>query len=86
MGYQDLLQFYKHHFIPKNPPTLKMKLTSRTVGSDRIVDELVLSFRHTTTMDWMLPGVPPTGRWVEVPLVSIVCIKGGKLHQQHMYW
>jgi len=63
-----------------------MKLVSRTVGSDRVVDEMVVKFRHDTRIDWMLPGVAPTNELVEVALVSIVCIRGGKLYHEHIYW
>jgi len=63
-----------------------MKLVSRTVGSDRVVDEIVLRFRHDARIDWMLPGVAPTNRVVEIALVSIVCIRGGKLYHEHIYW
>ena len=34
----------------------------------------------------MLPGVPPTGRYVEVPLVAIVGFRGDKLCHEHIYW
>lgn len=86
IGYKNLYNFYKYHFIPQNPASLKMKLISRTVGSDRIVDEMVATFTHDCRMDWMLPGVEPTGRRVEIALVSIVCVRGGKLYHEHIYW
>ena len=59
---------------------------SRTVGSDRVVDELLFSFTHNTEIDWMLPGVAPTGKYVEIPLVAIVCFRGNKLYHEHIYW
>lgn len=34
----------------------------------------------------MLPGVPATDKKVEVLVVSIVAVKGGKLYQEHVYW
>ena len=37
-------------------------------------------------MDWMLPGLAPTGRRVEVPLVAIVKFREGKLAHEHIYW
>jgi carboxymethylenebutenolidase len=37
-------------------------------------------------MDWMLPGVAPTGKRVEVPLVAIVRLRGDKLAHEHIYW
>lgn len=86
IGYNDLLRFYRDYFIPGNPPSLKMKLVSRTVGADRVVDEMILRFRHTCEIPWMLPGVPPTNKECEVALVSIVCMRGRKLYHEHIYW
>jgi carboxymethylenebutenolidase len=37
-------------------------------------------------MDWMLPGVAPTGKRVEVPLVAIVQFRDGQLAHEHIYW
>jgi len=86
IGYKDLHRFYRDYFIPGNPPSLKMKLLSRTVGTDRVVDEMHLSFKHTQVMPWLLPDVEPTKKDVEVALVVIVCIRGGKLYHEHIYW
>ena len=86
VGQKDLRDFYARHFIPKTPPDFRMIPISRTVGADRIVDEFVGCFTHTTEFDYLLPGVPPTGRYVEVPAVVIVAFRGGKLHHEHIYW
>ena len=50
------------------------------------MDELVFKFTHTIPMDWILPGIPPTGKRVEVPLVAIVRVRDGKLAHEHIYW
>jgi carboxymethylenebutenolidase len=63
-----------------------IELVSRTVGSNRLVDEMIFRFTHTIQMDWMLPGLAPTGRHVEVPLVAIVSFRGDKLVHEHIYW
>jgi len=34
----------------------------------------------------MLPGVRPTNRRVEIPLVVIVRFREGKLAHEHIYW
>jgi hypothetical protein len=86
IGAKELHRFYDEFFIPSNPESMKLKLLSRTVGVDRIVDEMLVSFRHTTEIPWMLPGVPPTDKTVEVILVSVVCIRGGKLYHEHIHW
>ncbi len=59
---------------------------SRTVGADRVVDEMLFRFTHTSAVDWMLPGIAPTGRTVEVALVAIVQFRDGKLVHEHIYW
>ncbi|HEV8679342.1 MAG TPA: nuclear transport factor 2 family protein, partial [Stellaceae bacterium] len=77
VGRADLRTFYATHFIPKMPPDMAMTPVSRTVGSDQLVDEMVINFTHTVEMDWMLPGIAPTGRPVEVALVVIVRFRDG---------
>src|SRR5258708_22326648 len=86
VGKDQLREFYARRFIPQMPPDTAITLVSRTVGEDRIVDEMVFQFTHTIAMDWMLPGVAPTGRRVEVPLVAIVHFRDDKLAHEHFYW
>ena len=86
VGHDQLKRFYKYHFVNNNPEDTKLIPISRTVGADRIVDEMVFCFTHTSEIDWMLPGIEPTGRYVEVPLVAIVCFRGDKLYNEHIYW
>ena len=85
-GQDELRHFYATHFIPKMPPDMAMTPVSRTVGTDQLVDEMVISFTHTIEMDWMLPGIPPTGKRVEVALVVIVRFRESKLAHEHIYW
>jgi carboxymethylenebutenolidase len=59
---------------------------SRTIGADRVVDEMLFSFTHDIEIDWMLPGVKPTGKYVEVPLIAIVRFRGDRLYNEHIYW
>ena len=54
IGYKDLRRFYKDFFIPGNPPDTKIRLLSRTVGTDRVVDEMLVSFTHTMEVVWMV--------------------------------
>jgi carboxymethylenebutenolidase len=86
VGYRDLLRFYKNHFIPKTPKDTKLIPISRTIGADRIVDEMLFCFTHDIEIDWMLPGVAPTGKYVEIPLIAIVRFRGDKLYNEHIYW
>jgi carboxymethylenebutenolidase len=86
VGQTELARFYAHHFIPKCPADFRLVPVSRTLGPDRLVDEFVVSFTHDVEIDWMLPGIAPTGRRVEVPTVAIVNFRGGKLCHEHIYW
>lgn len=86
VGHDQLKRFYKYHFVGNNPPDTTLIPISRTVGQSSIVDEMLFSFTHTTPVDWMLPGIAPTGRKVEVPLVAIVQFDGDKLVHEHIYW
>ena len=86
VGHDQLKRFYKYHFIGGNPPDTTLSPVSRTVGADQLVDEMIFSFTHTSEIDWMLPGIAPTGRKVAVPLVAIVKFKGGKVAHEHIYW
>ena len=85
-GKPDLREFYATHFIPRMPPDMAMTPVSRTIGHDQLVEEIVVNFTHTVEIDWMLPGIPPTGRRVEVPLVAIVRFRDGKVAHEHIYW
>ena len=86
VGHEQLKRFYAFHFIPVNPPDFRLTPISRTVGTDTIVDEFIVHFTHTTVIDWLLPGIPPTGRPVEIPTVAIVKFEGDKLVHEHIYW
>jgi carboxymethylenebutenolidase len=86
VGRDELREFYSKRFIPQMPPDTEMTPVSRTIGEDQIVDEMVFKFTHSIPMDWMLPGIPPTGKRVEVPLVAIVRFRDGKLAHEHIYW
>ena len=86
VGHDQLKRFYKYHFIGGNPDDTRLIPISRTVGKDQIVDEMLFTFTHTREIDWMLPGIPPTGKKVEVPLVAIVRFQDGKVAHEHIYW
>ena len=86
VGKSELREFYSKRFIPQMPHDTEMTPVSRTIGEDQLVDEMVFKFTHTIAMDWMLPGIPPTGKRVEVPLVAIVRFRDGKLAYEHIYW
>ena len=85
-GKVALRRFYSRDFIPSMPPDTTLTPVSRTVGENQLVDEMIFAFTHTQEIPWMLPGVAPTKRRVEVPLVVIVRFRDGKLAHEHIYW
>ena len=84
VGQDELREFYSKRFIPQMPPDTEMTPISRTIGNNQLVDEMVFKFTHSIRMDWMLPGLAPTGKRVEVPLVAIVQFREGKLAHEHI--
>ena len=85
-GKEELREFYSNHFISRMPPDTEIVPVSRTIGTNQLVDEMIFKFTHTVPMDWMLPGIKPTGKRVEVPLVVIIRFEGEKLAHEHIYW
>lgn len=86
VGFSNLHAFYTNHFVNSNPPDTSLTPISRTVGASQVVDEMLFCFTHTTEIPWMLPGVRPTGRRVEIPLLAVVKFRGDKLYHEHIYW
>jgi carboxymethylenebutenolidase len=85
-GYHGVYNFYKKHFIGKMPKDFKVTKISRTVGKDQVVDELIIKFTHDTEIEYLLPGIAPTGRYVEVPHVVVMKFKNNKISHEHIYW
>jgi len=88
VGYQELSRFYKYHFCDAHitPPDTELITVSRTVGVDKIVDEMVYKCTHTTEIDYFLPGIAPTGKPLELAIVGVVSFRGDKLFFEHLYW
>ena len=74
-GGQEVRRFYSEHFINQIPKDAKVTPISRTIGKDQVVDELIVSFTHNTQWDYLLPGIPPTGKKVEIPHVVVMEIR-----------
>ncbi len=87
VGRDGVRSFYADHLVGKFfPPDVEIVGVSRTIGSDQLVDELVIRFTHTTEIDWLLPGVAPTGKHVELAVVAVVKVDGDKIAHEHIYW
>lgn len=86
LGREQLEHFYGNYFIPHMPADMETEIISRTVGQNRIVDEFVIRCTHTVQMDWLLPGVPATGRRLEFVAVVIITFEEGKMSEEHIHW
>jgi carboxymethylenebutenolidase len=86
IGYDSVYNFYKNHFVGKMPEDTKIERISRTVGKDQVVDELILKFTHSREIDYLLPRVAPTGKYVELPHVVVMKFVGDKIAHEHIYW
>ncbi len=85
-GTEELENFYARHFLNQLPPDIEVVQVSRTVGVSRVVDELVIRFTHTVQMDWVLPGIPPTGKRIEFAMVVVVYTEGDRISAENLYW
>jgi carboxymethylenebutenolidase len=86
VGADQVRRFYGSHFIGKWPDDVTITRVSRTIGDDRVVEELIMNFTHDRLMDTFLPGVPPTGRPVRLPVVVVMGIERDKVAYEHIYW
>lgn len=87
VGREGVRAFYRDHLVGKFfPPDVKMTSISRTVGESQIAEEMAINFTHTVSIDWLLPGVAPTGKSVEMVVVVIVGFKDSKISHEHIYW
>jgi carboxymethylenebutenolidase len=86
VGYEGVKYFYQNHFIFKNPKDTKTILMSRTIGIDRVVDEILFCFTHDREIDWLLPNIAPTGKYIEIAIVAVINLRGDKLYSEHIYW
>jgi carboxymethylenebutenolidase len=85
-GTAGVRDFYGRHFIGQWPDDTETRQISRTIGESQVVDELLMTFTHDRELEIMLPGVPPTGRRIEIPVVVVVGFEDGKVHHEHIYW
>ena len=86
VGNAQVRQFYGRHFIPGHPPDVETVAVARTVGADRVVDEMIYRGTHTIEMPWILPGVAPTGRRLEFAVIVVVEFEDGKISGERIYW
>jgi carboxymethylenebutenolidase len=86
VGRAAVREFYADKFLPNIPPDLEITTVSQTFGDGRLVKEMAVRFTHTIDMDWLLPGVRPTGRKAELMTAVFIQFDGGKIAHEHAYW
>ena len=85
-GGNEVRRFYSEHFINQIPKDATVTPISRTIGKDQVVDEIIVSFTHNTQWDYLLPGIPPTGKRVDLPHVVVMKFENGKIAHEHVWW
>ena len=86
VGRVAVRKFYAEQFLPSIPPDFELQSLSQIFSNDAIVEEFVVRFTHSLRMDWMLPGIRPTGRKAEFVIVVIIRFHAGKVAREHVYW
>ena len=84
-GKEEVSEFYQR-FMAQIPKDSEILPVSRTVGQGRVVEEIIFRFTHDIRMDWMVPGIPPTGKRVEISLLIVIQFDGDKMVHEHLYW
>jgi carboxymethylenebutenolidase len=85
-GRAEVRDYYARQFLPSIPSDFELVPLSQVFGGERLVEEFVVRFTHTLAMDWMLPGVAPTGRKVEFALTAVIGFRDGKISHEHILW
>jgi carboxymethylenebutenolidase len=85
-GKAGVRDFYANHFIGQVPPDMEAITISQTVGEDQLVIEGVVTLTHSLELDWMLPGIAPTGKRLQLASLAIIRFRDGKIASEHLYW
>ena len=86
IGRDEVRRFYQQVFIGHWPADTTMQRISRTVGTDQVVDELVMSLTPDNAMDPLRPGVPPPGKRVRLAVCEVAGFQDGKVTHEHISW
>lgn len=84
-GQAGVRRFYTG-MISQLPSDLAWELISRTVGANQIVIESILTFTHNVPVDWLIPGIAPTNKILEIPIVLIFTFENRVLASERIYW
>ena len=85
-GKENLRRYYADVFIPGIPADTTSEPIARSVGDGLIVDEFIMRMTHDRDMPFLLPGLPPTGKTVEIPTVVVVTFRDDLMKSERLYW
>jgi carboxymethylenebutenolidase len=85
-GKENLRHYYADVFIPGIPADTTSELIARSVGDSLLVDEFIMRMTHDQDIPFLLPGLAPTDKTVEVPTVVIVKFRGDLMESERLYW
>jgi len=85
-GQDGMRRYYRDNFVGTMPDDAGISSVSLTVGEDQIAEEVILTFTHDREMPWILPGIAPTDRRVEIPQIAVVGVRDGKIAHEHIWW
>ena len=85
-GAGELRRHLQRDVFPHRPADLATRRVSRTGDRWRVVDEELVSFTHDRELPWLLPGLAPTGRRVEVLAISLVTVRKQRVAEHRTLW
>jgi carboxymethylenebutenolidase len=85
-GQDGMRRYYRDNFVGTMPADAAISSVSLTVGDAQIAEEVILTFTHDREMPWLLPGIGPTRRRVEIPQLAVVAVRDGKIAHEHIWW
>ncbi|GBG39610.1 ester cyclase [Mycobacterium montefiorense] len=85
-GKENLRRYYADVFIPAIPADTTSEPIARSVGDGLVVDEFIMRMTHDREVPFLLPGLAPTGKAVEIPAVVIVKFRGDLMESERLYW
>jgi carboxymethylenebutenolidase len=85
-GADAIRAFVAEQLVPGRPADLTVRRRARTGDRWHVVDEATAGFTHDREVPWLLPGVPATGRSVEVDLLTVVGVRRSRITRARLVW
>src|SRR6202000_2515401 len=84
-GKENLRRYYAEVFIPGIPTDTDSEVIARSLGDSVLVDEFIMRMTHDRDVPFLLPGLAPTGKTVEIPAGVFVKVLERLLVHQRLY-